>query len=118
MGVLVVVAAFPVSQPACLAQQPRGVPHDGKDVFSVTFSPDGKMIAAGCGDGRIELWEVASHKRRATLRGHAEEVTSVAFSGDGKLLASRGAEATVRLWDMRTGKGGASFTGTGRSFGP
>src|SRR5262245_1895420 len=100
LGVLVVLVACQVSQAPCLAQQTRDSLHDRKGIFSITFSPDGKMVAAGCGDGRIELWEVASHKRRAMLRGHAEEVTSVAFSGDGKLLASRGAEGTVRLWDM------------------
>src|SRR5262245_43605990 len=102
MGVLVVLVACQVSQPPCLAQQTRVVPQQprvvpqghGEQVFSVAFSPDGKMVAAGCGDGRIELWEVASHKRRAMLRGHTEEVTSLVFSGDGKLLASRGAEGT------------------------
>ena len=45
MGVLVVVSAFLVSQPACLAQQVRDIPQ-GR-VFSVAFSPDGKTVAAG-----------------------------------------------------------------------
>ena len=117
MGVLVVLVACTVSQPLCHAQQPRVVPRGhGKHVFSVAFSPDGKMVAAGRGDGRIALWEVASYKRRATLRGHTEEVTSVAFSGDGKLLASRGAEGTVRLWDLRTGKERGNLHGHGAKF--
>jgi hypothetical protein len=117
MGVLVVLVACPVSQPPCHAQQLRVVPQGhGEQVFSVAFSPDGKMVAAGCGDGRIALWEVASHKRRATLRGHTEEVTSVAFRGDGELLASRGAEGTVRLWDLRTGKGRGILHGHGAKF--
>src|SRR5262245_18165310 len=48
MGVLVVVAACPVSEPPCHAQQLRVVPQGhGEQVFSVAFSPDGKMVAAG-----------------------------------------------------------------------
>jgi hypothetical protein len=117
MGVLVVLVACPVSPPPCHAQQSPVVPQgQGEHVFSVAFSPDGKMIAAGCGDGRIALWEVTSYKRRATLRGHTEEVTSVAFRRDGKLLASRGAEGTVRLWDLRTGKERGNPHGHGAKF--
>jgi WD40 repeat protein len=91
-GVLLVMGAFQVSQPTCHAQQPKAVLQvEGGIVWSVAFSPDGKMVAAACQDGQIELWEVATEKRRATLRGRTKTVMSVAFSADGKVLASGGA---------------------------
>jgi WD40 repeat protein len=65
----------------------------------VAFSPDGKTLASGSDDNTIKLWDVATGKEQATLKGHTAWVASVAFSPDGKTLAS-GGDTTVRLWDM------------------
>jgi len=57
-------------------------------VNSVSFSPDGKLLASGSYDNTIKLWEVATGKLLKTLEGHKDDVYSVSFSPDGKLLAS------------------------------
>jgi dipeptidyl aminopeptidase/acylaminoacyl peptidase len=73
---------------------------DGK---SLTFSPDGRMLA--CGSWRtVQLWEVASGKERAQFAGHRGEVVAVAFSSDGRLLASASPDATCLIWNV-TGHG-------------
>ena len=58
------------------------------------------QMAAGSGDGTIQLWDMATHRPIATLTGPAGPVTSVAFSPDGKTLATGSAGHTVRLWDV------------------
>jgi WD40 repeat protein len=64
------------------------ITHDGQ-VHSVSWSPDGKTLAFAGGDGTVRLWEAATGKEQATLKGHTAGVSSVSWSPDGKTLASR-----------------------------
>ena len=41
-------------------------------VLSVSFSPMGDMIAAGCGDGEIHLLDTATVSVKRSLSGHSE----------------------------------------------
>jgi WD40 repeat protein len=73
-------------------------------VFSVTFSPDGRLIASGSWDKTIKLWDVKTGEEIRTLKGHSELCHSVAFSPDGRLIASGSDDKTIKLWDVKTGE--------------
>ena len=62
-------------------------------VFSVAYSPDGTTLASRSG-GQVKLWDVATGKEQATLKGHTSVVSSVAYSPDGKILASGSVKKT------------------------
>ena len=73
-------------------------------VSSVSFSPDGSMLASGSSDATVRLWSVGTGSVVRTLEGHTSGVSSVGFSPDGSTLASGSYDATVRLWSVGTGR--------------
>ena len=74
-------------------------------VFSVAFSPNGKIVAIGNSDGNIYLSDLNTGKLIRKLTGHSEDVQRVVFSQDGRTLASSSyLDETVRIWDVHTGE--------------
>ena len=71
-------------------------------VHAVAFSPDGKLLATGEGDGTVRAWNPATHRPVGaplqTGNGPAGSVNVLAFSPGGTLLVSGGDDGTVRLW--------------------
>ena len=72
-------------------------------VLSVAFSPDGRTVVTGSGDKTARLWEVASGREIAALRGHESDVWSVAFSPDGRTVVTGSWDKTARLWPVGQG---------------
>jgi WD40 repeat protein len=91
---------------------PEGVPGPvlqyARHVNCVAFSPvvGSNMLASGCGDSIVRLWDVSGSKQllKHELHGHSSWIPSVAFSPDGSQLVSGSGDRTVRLWSVASGK--------------
>lgn len=79
-----------------------GKPVIRRGIYCLAFSPDGKVLATGAAGGLLKLWDAATGKQRAELKGHEKIVYSLAFTPDGKTLVTGSADRTVRLWDVGT----------------
>jgi WD40 repeat protein/serine/threonine protein kinase len=77
---------------------------NGSNIVTMTFSPDGSLIAAANGDQTARVWEAATGKLWAACGGHTNSIHSVAFSPDSARLVTASADGTVRQWDTRTGQ--------------
>ncbi|MBL9148137.1 MAG: protein kinase [Phycisphaerae bacterium] len=75
--------------------------HESKAV-STALSPSQALLAVGCEDGSINVWDVVRGQRIAVLGRHVGRVYAVAFSPDGRRLASGGNDNALRLWDTAT----------------
>uniref|UniRef100_A0A8D3C259 WD repeat-containing protein 70 n=1 Tax=Scophthalmus maximus TaxID=52904 RepID=A0A8D3C259_SCOMX len=73
-----------------------------------TYSRDGKLVAAGCQDGTIQIWDrnLSVHTKFHCRQAHTpgSDTTCLSFSYDGVTLASRGGDDTLKMWDIRNFK--------------
>lgn len=75
-----------------------------RDIYSVVFSHDSKLVVSGADDNTIKIWDIATGQCLLTLQGHSGRVESVALSHDARRVASGGGDCTVKLWDTATGQ--------------
>ena len=73
-------------------------------VRCTSWSPDGKLVAAGYDDNWIRIWGMPEGICRKILKGHSKRVKSTSWSPDGKYLASGSNDGLVLVWDAETGK--------------
>ncbi|TWH46734.1 WD40 repeat domain-containing protein [Sporomusa sp. KB1] len=70
------------------------------NVECAAFHPNGRIVAGGCADGRVRLWQITSGKLWRTVNLHDEGITAVAFTPDGRYLVTAGRDALVHIWQL------------------
>jgi len=82
-------------------------------IYSLTFSPDGLLLASGGGsdwgkfvgkDNCVRVWRVGEWQNHQKLAQHSAPVTTVQFSQDGKFLVSGSLDKTIKVWNVATQK--------------
>jgi hypothetical protein len=98
-------AAPPASKPPADALPPRFVLAGPTSwVQCLSFSPDGRHLAAGGNDQFVRLADPATGQWRTSLHAHEGVVTASLFTPDGKSLFTTSNDLTAKLWDAATRK--------------
>jgi WD40 repeat protein/beta-lactamase regulating signal transducer with metallopeptidase domain len=96
---------------AATGRQVHRLEGDLTNFFSVNFSNDGKLLAAGGGrfnanggngPNQVHLFDVTTRKQVGKLTGHTLAVINIAFAKNDTLIATASADSTVRIWDGKT----------------
>jgi WD40 repeat protein len=75
--------------------------HHGS-ILCVAFHPSAPILATGCQDNSILLWDIDSDKPVVTLLGHTAAVECLAFHPSAPLLVSGGGDGKMMMWDTTT----------------
>jgi hypothetical protein len=73
------------------------------DLRAVAFSPDGKTVVTGSGDGSLRFWDARDgHPLGPSRTGLRSSVSTLAYSPDGKTVAVGDEKGRVSFWDAAT----------------
>ena len=101
LGILTALGAVPHDNTL-----PRGVItqfNPGSPVYTIAFSPNGRVLASGDDDNAVILWNIAGKNQVKTFIDHKDWVKSVAFSSNGKILASASYDGFIKLRELIPG---------------
>lgn len=76
------------------------VPETGFGFTCAAFGPAGAIIATGCEDGRIIIWDAATAEPIKTLATGIPRILAIAFSADGSRLLAAATDDIIQLWDL------------------
>jgi WD40 repeat protein len=85
----------------------RSFPHPNS-VNAVAFNKDGGMVATGCSDGRLRIFDVAKGTVVKEIIAHPTvnltAIYCVAWMPDGKQVVTGSVDQTLKLWNVADGK--------------
>lgn len=103
------IASFVVQQPESTDTNNRLQLCNPPMVHSLAWSPTGKLLAAGLGDGTIPIFSIDNRSLVQTgylVDGHDSSVASIQFPAFAKnnerLLLSGGSDGSIVCWDIGT----------------
>lgn len=68
------------------------------------FNRYGTLLAVGCNDGRLVIWDFLTRGIAKIIQAHVHPVCSLSWSRSGKKMVSASTDNTVCIWDVLTGE--------------
>jgi WD40 repeat protein len=75
---------------------------ENRELRCAAFSPDAKFLVTGEGQGKVRVWNIATHEFK-DIFAHSMPVLSLAFAPDGSAFATGSSDQhPIRLWNLAT----------------
>ncbi|MBD1829493.1 AAA-like domain-containing protein [Microcoleus vaginatus GB1-A2] len=76
----------------------RTLQMESDKIMSITFSPDGAMLAAASAGGTARIW--SKDGTPLSILKHTSGLTNISFSPDSQMLLSASTDKMLRLWNI------------------
>uniref|UniRef100_A0A8D0A5N5 Neutral sphingomyelinase activation associated factor n=1 Tax=Sander lucioperca TaxID=283035 RepID=A0A8D0A5N5_SANLU len=76
--------------------------HDA-GVNTIGLNPAGTLLASGCKDGTVTIWDTSSYGTLQQVHCHTGTIHHMAFSPDSRHVLSVGADSCMKVLDVQTG---------------
>lgn len=97
---LELLASFGQSYP----EDADGFLDSGSMSLTCSFNRHGSLLAVGCNDGRIAVWDFITRGIAKVYNAHIHPVCSLSWSRDGYKLLSGSMDWTISVWQVLTGE--------------
>eukprot|EP00117_Sycon_ciliatum_P017386 scpid27994/ scgid16400/ Retinoblastoma-binding protein 5 len=76
----------------------------GSVALTCSFNRFGTLLAVGCNDGRIAIWDLMTRCVSKSFSGHVHPITQLSWTRDGHHLASASLDWNVSIWHILSGE--------------
>lgn len=77
--------------------------------ITCAFNRQGTLLAVGCNDGRIVIWDFLTRGIAKFINAHVHPVCSLSWNRSGRKLLSAATDNTVSIWDVLLGENDKVF---------
>ena len=67
--------------------------------FSTAISPSNNMVAVGCSNGKLKIYNLPGGTLAKDITAHSNWVMSVCYSPNGNYIVTTGSDNKVKVWD-------------------
>ena len=74
------------------------LPESKKKIYSLAYSPDGKILAGGGSNWELYLWNTATGELIQRKEAHLDAIECCRFSADGKFIVTSSDDQSILIW--------------------